>query len=134
MAPSGPRAKRSGPRKLYSSFPRDVFWPEQDKCVAREAHITAPGHDRSHSSDFLKKKAAINWVESALQVHGLEAQFSVVVVFPEPSSDGVDGGFTAVLGSEPQSCRRYRVMSSDTAASRAFAMGRRRVSPTATGW
>ena len=44
-------------------------------------------------------------VEGVLQVHGQEAALSAVVVCLEPSSDGVDDGFTTVFGSEPQMCR-----------------------------
>ena len=49
-------------------------------------------------------------VEGVLQIHGLEASFIVVLVFPEPTSDGVTDGVTAVVGSEPscapQGCQR----------------------------
>ena len=43
----------------------------------------------------------VNVVESVLQVHARQAPFFVVVVFLEPSSVGVGGGFTLDVGPEP---------------------------------
>ena len=74
----------------------------------------------------------VNLVGSVVQIHGQEASFFVVVVFLEPSSDGVGGGFTAVNESQLRR-RSYRVMSSETVASGAFAVRRQRRSSTATG-
>ena len=48
---------------------------------------------RSHPTDVPKKTASINLVQGVFQVHGQDAPFSVVVVFLETSSDGVDNFF-----------------------------------------
>ena len=75
--------------------PREAFLSEQ-----HTSHY--PGQARRYSSDFARRAGPIHLVEGVLQLHGLEAPFVVVVVFPKPTSDGVGDGFTAGLGFEPQ--------------------------------
>ena len=65
-----------------------------------EARITVPDQSGGYSSDFANKTGTLILVESILQSHGQQALFLVVVVFLEPSSDGVDPGFTTVFWSE----------------------------------
>ena len=45
------------------------------------------------------------WLKAISKYMVRKRRFVVVVVFPEPTSDGVDDDFTAVLGSERQLCR-----------------------------
>ena len=85
------------------------------------------GHSQRHSSHFPKKARLFRLVEGALQVHVQES-------FPEPTSDGVDDGFAAVLRSEPVvlvgdavSCPRKPLPAGPST------VRRRRVSPTTTG-
>ena len=95
--------------------------------------VTISAQAQRNSSDFLKKTGPVDRVEGVLQVHGQEAPvFLSLFVFPEPTSWTMAS--RPLLVPNP-SCagRRYRVMSADTAASIAFAVRRRRVSPTTTG-
>ena len=113
MAPSRPKAKSIGPK----GFP----------CCT-------PPFARDTRRISRRKQERSIWLK-ALQVHGQEAPFLVVVVLAKPASDGVNAGFTVVCGPEPRCVGlRYRVMFSDTVDSWALAVSRRRVSPTATGW
>ena len=97
-------APRPRANLLCAAFAQDLHWAEQDKTVVGVAQVTVPGQVQRHSSDFRKKTGSVDVVKSALQVHGQEAPFVVIVVFLEPLSNGVDDGFTAALGSELQSC------------------------------
>ena len=94
MAPSRPTAKRSEGSPCGTPLLLGIF---SDKTVVRVAHV---GQVQRYSSDFPKKSRPINLIEGARQIHGQEAPFFVVVVFPEPSSDGL----TALLCFEPQLC------------------------------
>ena len=44
----------------------------------------------------------VDLVGGALQIHGLEASPHVVIMFLEPTSSGVDDGFTTLFGPEHQ--------------------------------
>ena len=70
------------------------------------------------NAEVTQEAGPVDLCESVLQVHGQEAPL-LVVVSTEPSSGGLDGGFTADCAPEPQ-------LSWAEVSSKAFAVGRHR--------
>ena len=82
MAPSRPRAKRTGPGGRLVAHPSPLWI-----FLVQIPLVTISAQAQRYSSDFLKKTGPDNRVEGVLQVHGQEAPvFLSLFVFPEPTS------------------------------------------------
>ena len=116
----------NGVALLDSPCALDSLRSEQNDAVVRAAPVTVLGKSRCDSPDFSPEAGPIDLVERVLRSlssllwlwsHRLRTTISQPFSVPIPDCDG----------------RRLRVISLDTVASKAFAVRRRRVSPTATG-
>ena len=102
MAPSRPRAKRSGPGGSPCCTPLSlgIFCgpnrPNLSVDKRKSQYVARPSATRRISRGTQVRSIL---VEGVLKVHGQEAPLVVVVVFPKPT--WMDG-FTAIFGSEPQ--------------------------------
>ena len=87
----------------------------------------------SYSSDFQEKTGPVNLVEGALQLHVKKHRFSSLCFWSQRLMAWTMASQPFFVPNSNCAGRRYRVLSSETAASKAFAVRCGRVSPSATG-